>query len=204
MESKEFFNRFYQKNSDRIFSKSLLDFFETIVRPRLPEKSNILEIGSGTYSLFEEIKNLNAEVTAIDFAKNAIALAPQSSINYFESSVVDTKFFSPDKYDLVFDSHCMNCITDESERKTAFQNIFRSLKPDGYFAGEFMVQSINKQVQMPFKLIRKADDLEKEIQSFGFKIIYFMISRDNIFGTKVGDEEVTCDVLRMIAKKVRA
>ena len=85
MESKEFFNRYYQKNHERVLSKSLYDFFETIVRAKLPEKSDILEIGCGPYSLFEEIINLKAEITAIDFSSKAIALAPQSKIKYCES-----------------------------------------------------------------------------------------------------------------------
>lgn len=171
------------------------------VHSRLPEKSNILEIGCGTYSLFEEVKNIKGDITAIDFSKEAIAQAPQSKIRYCNSNVVDSTFFSSSTYDLVFDSHCMNCITDEVERKIAFQNIHRSLKPNGLFASELMVQPVGKRVEMPFKMIRTTDVLEREIQSYGFKIIYFMISKDNIFGTKVNDEEVTCDLLRMIAQK---
>ncbi len=200
MESKEFFNQFHKKSREFYFSKSLQDFYETNVVQRLPNPCDVLELGSGSYSIFEE-EPLEGSVTAIDFSHEAIKKAPRSRISYKESNVVDSTYFTKDSYDLIFDSHCLNCITSPRDRQVAFQNIYFALKPEGIFATELMVQPIGQNVVMPFKMIKTANELEAEIISYGFKINYFMISKENSFGTLVNGVEVTCDVLRVIAKK---
>ncbi|MDD4973173.1 MAG: class I SAM-dependent methyltransferase [Bacteriovorax sp.] len=202
MNSKDFFDQFYQKTKEHSYSKSLYTFFEEIVRPRLSTSDLvILELGSGHFSLFEDISDLQAEVTAIDFSSSAIALAPKSKISYKEVSLVDGLFFNEAKYDLVFDSHCINCITNEEERDIAFKNIYASLKVDGLFASELMIQPDVDQVSMPFKMIKSTQDVEQEIISHGFRILYFTISRDSGFTSVVDGKEIKCDLLRLVAEK---
>lgn len=203
MNSKEFFERYYQKqNNDGVtYSKSLLTFFETIVYSKLEKVEHILDLGGGAYSLFEDIKNLEASVLSIDFSKSAISKAPRSKITYKYSLVTDSKYFNFSKYDLVFDSHCLNCITLETERAKAFKNIYKSLNDSGLFASELMVQPIDRTVAMPFKMIKTSLELEQEILSHGFKIVYFMIVRDAAFMNEINGEKISCDVLRVIAKK---
>lgn len=201
MDSKNYFDQCYKNAKEYSYSKSLYTFFEAQVCSRLPENAKILDIGSGSYSFLEDVIDLKADVTAMDFSNEAIKKSPQSKITYVNSSVVEEKYFQDSTYDLVFDSHCMNCITLESEREIVFTNIYRSLKPDGLFASELMVNPIDKKVFMPFKIIKSSLELEQEIISHGFKIIYFMISKDDIFSTVVDGVEVNCDVLRVIARK---
>ncbi len=201
MDSKKYFDQFYKNAPEYSYSKSLLTFFKTQVKERLPNNSKILDIGCGSYSLFEDIKDFRSSVIAMDFSEEAIKKSPQSKITYVNSSVADEKYFQEESFDLVFDSHCMNCITDESERAKAFKNIYRSLKSDGLFASELMVNPIDREVFLPFKIIKSAMELEQEILLHGFKIIYFMISKDNNFSTVVDGVEVNCDVLRVIARK---
>lgn len=204
MDAKEFFNQHYKKHPEKIISPSLLNFFETQVRSRLPAQSSILEIGSGNFSLFEKINNLNTSVTAIDFSPVAIKQTPKSAVKYYEKSLTQKSFFSEGEFDLVFDSHCMNCLVKQEDRNTAFENIYRVLREDGIFTAELMVQPISiddKRIELPFKMIKTARELEDEILSHKFKIIYFMISRDHSFGSVVNGEEIFCDILRVIAKK---
>ena len=107
------------------YSRSLFDFFEKIVRPRLFNSDlKILELGSGNYSFFEDVLNLNAEITAIDYSSAAIESAVSSKINYQEINVLDSNFFISAKYDLIYDSHCINCIEIDDERNIAFKNIY--------------------------------------------------------------------------------
>ncbi|MGZ3809165.1 MAG: methyltransferase domain-containing protein, partial [Bacteriovorax sp.] len=138
---------------------------------------------------------------ALDFSSEAIKRAPQSKIDYKNSSVVDAIFFQDSSYDLVFDSHCLNCLTDEKERSAAYENIFKSLKKKALFASELMVQPIGKNISLPFKAIKTSIELEQEVLSHGFKIIYFMIVRGSTFTSEVDGVEIECDVLRLIAQK---
>ena len=197
----KFYDDYYRKNPKAIYSDSLLKFFNESVDSRLRSSSTILDLGAGAYSFFEDTHNLKAEVTALDFSHQAIAQAAKSSITYLHGSVTDSQFFPELAYDLVFDSHCLHCVIDIKERALAFKNIFLSLKEDGIFASEFMVQPIGRYVEIPYKIIKTARELEEEILSYGFKINYFMIVRDNVFESIVDGEEVKCDVLRVIARK---
>ena len=201
MESLKFFNLFYEKNGEWIYSKSLLDFFEMNVRSRLPSSGHILELGCGSYSLFEVTENLNFTICAIDFAKKAIAKAPISKISYKTSSVVDPDFFLDSSYHLVFDSHCLNCLADHEERFLAFENIYKSLKVGGLFASELMVQPGDEKIEIPFKLIKQAHELEAEIISHGLKILFFMVVKGSQFINGVDGKKMSCDVLRVIAQK---
>ena len=202
MDAKDFFNQFYKKAQVLSFEKSLLSFFNDNVFGRMPEKElNILDLGGGFYSLFEEIHNLKGYVTSIDFSAEAINRAPESKINYLEMNILDSDFFKAEQFDLIFDSHCLNCITDQAERDISFKNIYSALSADGIFATELMIQPSIDPVMMPFKCIKTAMDLELEILSHGFKIMYFVISKECGFTNVVEGEEIQCDLLRVIARK---
>ncbi|MDO9182072.1 MAG: methyltransferase domain-containing protein [Bacteriovorax sp.] len=202
MNSKDYFNQFYLKNPESSYSKSLYHFFENDVRPRLSKKElNILDLGAGNYSLFENIKNLSANISAIDFSTVANSSTPVSKIKYLEIDLLDPTFFNQKKFDLIFDSHCLNCLTEESQRTLAFKNIYEALSAEGLFASEQMIQPENSQVSMPFKMIKSARELEEEILSYGLKIIYFTISQSSKFVNEVDGIEVQCDLVKIIAKK---
>lgn len=206
MDQKEFFNQFYRTHHEKTASRTLQQFFESVVRPRLSNTKKILELGCGNFSQFEKINVNQAQVTAIDFSHEAINQAPKSNIIYQEKSLTDKDFFFKDEFDLIFDSHCMNCLVQEKDREIAFENIFKALKADGLFASELMVQPIqkhadDKKVEMPLKMIKTSQELEEEILSHKFKILYFMISKDSSFVNEINGEQIFCDVLRVIAKK---
>ena len=202
MNSKDLFNQLYRSKTGQSYSRSLFDFFLKIVRPRLSGSDlKILELGSGNYSLFEDVLDLNAEITAIDISSIAIESAISSKINYQEINILDSKHFAVAKYDLIFDSHCLNCIESDDERSIAFKNIYSSVKSGGFFASEIMVRPESGFVSMPFKMIKSSHQIELELIYHGFKIQYFLISNEISFSTLVGGEEIKCDVLRIIAKK---
>lgn len=187
-------------------SESFVSFFNDNIRPKLPEKKlNILDLGVGNYSFFEEIQNLNADIWAFDFSPCAIAKAPQSKIHYLMCDITDSSNFFLNFYDLIFDSHCLNCLITEDSRQKAFKNIYSGLALGGWFVSEMMVQPIGGDVLMPNKWVRKAHELEAELISYGFKIRYFMISKDFTFSNVLGGgnlSEVKCDMLKIMAQKI--
>lgn len=202
MDAKDFFEKFFKMNKGKSYSTSLKIFFEDNVRSKLPAKElDILDIGSGNYSLFEDVENLDSVITAIDFSSNAVKNAPDSRIKYIMDDVTKHNFFKGSEFNLIFDSHCFNCITDEIKRKEAYRNIYRLLKSEGLFASEMMVQPIGTKVSIPYKMIRTAHDIEEELISHGFKIIYFMISKDSGFMSEIDGIEIKCDLVKIIAKK---
>jgi len=202
LNSKDFFEDFFEKNKSHTYSPSLKSFFFEIVLPKLNVKHlKVLDLGAGNYSLFEDIPDFEADITALDFSHTAIINSPQSKIKYREGSIIDPVFFPHSECDLIFDSHCLNCITNEVERDLAFKNIYHGLATGGIFAGEMMIQPTNGNVSMPFKMIKSTLDLEQEILSHGFKILYFMISRDSGFTNEVDGIEVKCDLLKVVATK---
>lgn len=203
MNSKNHFENYYL-SAKKSYSPSLLSFFQNVVVDKIPATPlTILDLGCGDFSIFEDISNLpdKSSVDAIDFSSNAIKNSPDSTINYQEKSILETQSFLKLKYDLIFDSHCLNCITNNDERVIAYENIFYTLKTGGIFASEMMVQPVGSKVAMPFKMILTATELEEEILKAGFKIKYFMISQNNVFSTMSNSEEIKCDLLRIMAQK---
>ncbi|MEA9356524.1 class I SAM-dependent methyltransferase [Bacteriovorax sp. PP10] len=199
MNSLELFNQIYTLETERVYSKSLLSFFESTIRARLPNAPRILDLGCGSKSIFEDIDLSGSNVTAIDFSPVAIskALILPNGISYKEVDLSTPDVLEKSAYDLIFDSHCLHCITDEANRKSAFTNIYQSLRPDGLFTTEMMVLPPNKTVVMPNKHVVEARAIEDEILSYGFKINYFLIVRDLVFGSENGD----CDLVRVICRK---
>ena len=199
MNSLELFNKIYNTETERGYSKSLLKFFESQIYSRLAKDPVVLDLGAGSKSIFEDTDLLKSNITAIDFSPVAIKNATllPNEVTYKEIDLGTPGVLESEKYDLIFDSHCLHCITDESQRKAAFINIYQALKPDGLFSAEMMVSPAGKNINLPNKHVVDARVLEEEILSYGFKIIYFLIVRDLVFGSDNGD----CDLVRVICRK---
>lgn len=200
MNSLELFNQIYNEESERGYSQSLLKFFESTVYSRLGSDPCILDIGSGSKSIFEDTDLINkSKVTAIDFSPAAIYKATllPNDITYKQVDLGTSGVLDRERYDLIFDSHCLHCITGSSQRRAAFTNIHEALKADGLFSAEMMVSPAGKTIKLPNKHVVDALELEEELLSFGFKIIYFLIVRDLVFGSDNGD----CDLVRVICRK---
>ena len=166
---------------------------------RLPKEAQILDLGAGSKSLFEEELGLDKNlVTAVDFSSAAILKAQEKSpIKYLEMDITTPEIFGCELYDLIFDSHCLHCITDKDKRKSAFKNIFNSLKPKGLAAFEMMVFPSGESFVLPGKYVVDARELELEILAYGFKIKYFMIVTNSFFES----ESIRCDLVRIILGK---
>jgi SAM-dependent methyltransferase len=198
LNSLEKFNNHYKAHPERVFEKSLSDFFNSQVSFRLPKNPRILDLGPGSKSVFEETDLDQSLIAAVDFSAAAIELSKQhSQINYMLGDISSENAIASNRFDLIFDSHCLHCIVDPLKRSMSFQNIYQGLKEQGLFCSEMMVQPVGKTASMPFKFIPTARDLEQELIQNGFKIIYFMIVKELLFE----NDNEECDLLRVICQK---
>ena len=199
MNSLELFNQLYTNENEPTFSSSLLDFFKSDLLNRLPGDAQILDLGSGSRSLFEEELGLSKRfITAVDYSPVAISKAKNKSpIKYLEIDITVPECLGHMLFDLIFDSHCLHCITDKTKREFAFKNIYHALKPTGIAAFEMMVYRPGEVLGAFGKHVVDARELEVEILAHGFKIIYFVIVRNAFFE----NENIRSDLLRVIIKK---
>lgn len=198
MNSLEQFNHFYSVNPEAFYEASLLEFFNSVVSKRIESPCKILDLGPGTKSIFEDTTINHSLVTALDYSPKALENAKKnSSIDYRLGDITQDVFLERDLYDLVFDSHCLHCVTDANSRSLAFKNILAVMKSEALFAAEMMVQPVKGKIEMPHKYIPEAFNLEKELQNAGFRIEYFMIGKGLSFKNAHGE----CDVLRVMARK---
>ena len=182
------------------FAPSLFTFYKNHVEPRLSSfEIQVLDLGAGQYSLFENTKLNKNLIEAIDIThKKEISI---SEITYTKADILQPKIFKNKYYDLIFDSHCLHCLGSTIEQNIAIANIYNSLKPDGLFASEIMVQPNKNNVFFPHRQVSEARELEQELVLNGFKIIYFVIAPQMHFYYHEGNNEITCDMLGVIAKK---
>jgi 2-polyprenyl-3-methyl-5-hydroxy-6-metoxy-1,4-benzoquinol methylase len=190
------FDKYYEFNKSFSCDASLLQFFNDDVLSKLNSNSAILEVGCGNYSIFEDIAKNDFKITAIDFSSVAIKQAPKSHVNYLQVSLIDDLFFDAPKYDLIFDSHCLNCVEKLNFMK-AFRNIFKSLNSSGIFASEIMIQPVGYKVVTENNTILDCREIELMLIESGFKIVYFVISKSKVFFV----DNKSVDLLRFIAIK---
>ncbi|MBY0415358.1 MAG: class I SAM-dependent methyltransferase [Bdellovibrionales bacterium] len=194
----EKFNHIYENESAPRYELSLKSFFESEVQKRLKKPAEVLDLGSGSKSLFQDIDLDNMRVEAVDFSPAAILRANDiDNLQYHLLDITEKNSLGNNRFDLIFDSHCLHCLTKPDDRNAAFKNIYEALKNGALFSAEMMVRTPGTQALTPSKYVPNARDLEEEILRHGFKIIYFMIVRDLNFIGENGD----CDLLRVILRK---
>ena len=196
----EHFNHYYEHEEKSSVSESLRDFFHSVVAPRLKSQDpQVLDLGAGSLSLFEELNFLKKNIKAIDFSEVAISKANLliNGIHYEIMNLSVENILEKNQFDLIFDSHCLHCIEGVNNRKAAFNNIHQALSSEGIFCAEMMIQSSKAIVSLPFKHIPSALELEQELVAAGFIISYFLISRNLKFYNENGE----CDLLRVVCKK---
>jgi ubiquinone/menaquinone biosynthesis C-methylase UbiE len=183
------------------FAPSLLNFFKELVSPRLLNREiNVLDIGAGTYSIFEKTNLDKRLIETIDLKQDLVQIN-ESPIKYLQGNITKLNCLKNNYYDLVFDSHCLHCLKTTDDQELALDNIYKSLRNDGLFATEMMVQPSKNNVYFPERLVNEALEIERLILNTGFKIIYFVIVPQLNFYYETGDREITCDMLRVLAKK---
>ena len=133
-EHSETFEDFYMKE----YLVTVLDGIKPISNARA------LEIGCGTGPGSCFLAQQGYKVDGFDVSRTAIEMARTNAkdrgldIHYSVDDICCISKIRHDIYDIVVDGHCMHCITYDSDRHAALNNVFRLLKKGGYFIVETM------------------------------------------------------------------
>jgi 2-polyprenyl-3-methyl-5-hydroxy-6-metoxy-1,4-benzoquinol methylase len=104
----------------------------------LEKGSSVLVIGTGTGADSSWLSDQGYKVTGVDLIQDAIDIAKRIAaergydIRYVKDDITNMTN-SYGKYDLIYDSNCLQSIVMDYERAAVFQFIKNHLKPDGYF-----------------------------------------------------------------------
>ena len=179
----------------------------------------VLELGSGRGGLGLHLARLGAEMTLVDFSPSALDQARQVyALEGFEPKIVVGDVTHPDislaeKYDLIVDSHLLHCLISDPERLSYLCLIRDHLKDHGIFVAEtmvhrkklfipdgFMFDQNNTLWQMfgewkPVRRILDSLDLEKEFNTAGLNITYFMYYANFAFVPHKSFMEIPSEIL---------
>ena len=157
---------------------------------KLPDKGEVLELGSGAGNISGIIASHGFKVTGIEISPTAVQLAIRrnenlASARFFEMSVTDLSLFVYAFFDVVFDGLCLQCIIGD-DRDLAFKEIHRVLKPGGIFLlNSICDEPKDKEIVKnydpvtrctfsngsPYRYFGKKESLIGEITSHGFDIL---------------------------------
>ncbi|MGU7967451.1 class I SAM-dependent DNA methyltransferase [Streptococcus suis] len=130
----------YDKNFSLFYSKYLTGqakkyarFIEKYISDKIDEK-NIIDFMCGTGDLLEIFNSLGWKAVGVDLSEEMLGIARQKNlgIEYLNQNILD--FHSQENYNLaVSTADALNHIRNVSDLEKVFLNIFKSLKPEGYF-----------------------------------------------------------------------
>lgn len=182
---------FKDKNKAYInkFQQSILEFLKD-------QKGNILDLGAGTGRYLTKIKN--GKMILVDFSKEMIKIAKQNA----KKKKIEAEFQIANSSNLPFKDNFFNaaicisivqCIPDSKNRIQTFKELYRVLKPGakakigtwnkegGRFKNkpkESCINWTNKGER--YYYFYSKDELKKELENVGFKIIKDMSDKPNI------------------------
>lgn len=102
-----------------------------------------LDVGTGTGTTAHILHDLGFNVTGIDVCESAIEHAKEIAekygkpIKFLVSDVLELN----EKFDLIYDSHCVHCIVFDDDRRKFFNSVANSLTDNGAFILDTMIFS---------------------------------------------------------------
>ncbi len=103
-----------------------------------PAGKNALDLGCGTGTTAFTLAKLGFAVTGIDVSETAIGMANELAvkqnlkINFEIGDILELQKRN-EKFDLIYDSHCLHCIVFEEDRSKVLAGVKASLAESGVF-----------------------------------------------------------------------
>lgn len=119
-----------------------------------PENCNVLDLGCGTGTTSFYFASKKFKVTGIDISETAIRMANDLAkkqnleINFQQGDVLNLQKLN-NKFDIIYDSHCLHCIVFDEDRQKVLNEIKNSLKQSGIFILDTMAYSSKMNLLSP-------------------------------------------------------
>jgi 2-polyprenyl-3-methyl-5-hydroxy-6-metoxy-1,4-benzoquinol methylase len=103
-----------------------------------------LDLGCGSGTTAFTLSKLGFTVSGIDISETAIAMAKNLStqqdlkINFIDGDILQLEKIN-EKFDVIYDSHCLHCIVFDEDRTKVLAEVKKSLAPKGIFILDTMV-----------------------------------------------------------------
>ena len=198
------FDSAWKKESQVFRSPFLKSLIENKAQQFSPKAKNFLEVGSGPYSVLEEI-NLGANrLEAWDVSNVAIEKAQlrQGSVTYRRRDIFESE--NEGGFDMIIDGHLLHYFTHPYNQEIYLKRIKNLLNTDGLFILETMVSSKIDHLTQNGKVIKKVfSPLEFENLVKKFFLIKYLVYP---FGLKFDlsqliDQDEAPDVVQCILSK---
>jgi 2-polyprenyl-3-methyl-5-hydroxy-6-metoxy-1,4-benzoquinol methylase len=114
----------------------------------LTEGKKALDLGCGTGTTAFTLTKLGFEVSGVDISETAIEMACELAkkqnleINFQVGDVLALLKLN-EKFDLIYDSHCLHCIVFDEDRMKVLEGIKKSLTETGIFILDTMAMAKN-------------------------------------------------------------
>ncbi|AZZ35470.1 hypothetical protein CIK05_01195 [Bdellovibrio sp. qaytius] len=109
-----------------------------------PQGKTALDVGCGTGTTAFMLAQMGMDVTGIDISETAIGMgqdlsrAQNLNINFIAGDVLELEKLNQ-KFDLIYDSHCLHCIVFDEDRQKVLTGAKKSLNEGGIFVLDTMV-----------------------------------------------------------------
>ncbi|MNJ91263.1 Ubiquinone biosynthesis O-methyltransferase [compost metagenome] len=134
------------KNVDELGDETTKEYLRSTIAENVPVVSGkrALDVGCGTGTTAFTLAKIGFVVTGIDISETAIQmgrdLAEQQNldIQFVAGDVLELEKLN-EKFDVIYDSHCLHCIVFEEDRSKVLAGAKKSLMDSGIFILDTMV-----------------------------------------------------------------
>lgn len=135
------------KTLDELGDNKTKEYLHDVVRRFFSDRigKTALDVGCGTGTTAFELIKMGFSVTGVDISPTAIEMARQFSrdlelpAEFITGDLLSLEL--PQKFDLIYDSHCLHCIVLTGDRQRVFKSLKSHLKSGGLFVLDTMVFS---------------------------------------------------------------
>jgi 2-polyprenyl-3-methyl-5-hydroxy-6-metoxy-1,4-benzoquinol methylase len=152
-----------------------------------PKGLKALDLGCGAGPSCFWLAEKGFDVTGVDVSETALGLAKNHArelgltIKFQICDILQLETLS-EKFDLIYDSHCLHCIVFDEDRRRTLDSVRESLKPDGIFVLDTMAFSENQEITRGMPTLRFDDEF----------ILWHETTQTDLRGSVPYDNKIWC------------